>query len=306
MFRINPMDKVIETFGLTKYYAKGIVGIEDLTLTVQPGEIYGFLGSNGAGKTTTIRLLVNLIFPTAGRAQIFGKDVVRERLEIVPHIGYLPGSIRLHRNMTGEEFLEYMGSFFSKPDRHYRRGLLERFEFADRDLKRRIKHYSSGMAQKIALVQAFQHKPELLIMDEPTEGLDPLMQHNFYELLKEYRHDGGTVFVSSHHLREVEQVCDGAAIIRKGRLVAIENVKELMKYTSRAIQVRFKHRLNRSSLECQAWEISSFDEKSLSARLTGDINEVIRLLARFDIEDLSLPPLSLEDVFLSYYQEEEK
>lgn len=298
------MEKVIETFALTKYYPKGIIGIKDLSLTVHAGEIYGFLGSNGAGKTTTINLLLNLIFPTSGRGKIFGKDIVKKRLEISKDVGYIPGGIRPHKNMTGRDFLDYMGHFFSKADLDYRRQLLDRFEFASTDLERLLKHYSSGMARKIAIVQAFQHRPRLLIMDEPTEGLDPVMQHNFYELLKEYRNNGGTAFISSHHLREVEQVCDGAAIIRKGILVAVEKVKDLMEHMARPIHVIFKKQVSRSKLESKAWEIISLEGNVLHARLSGNINEVIKLLAKFEIEDVSLPTLSLEDVFLSYYREE--
>ncbi|MCK5055218.1 MAG: ABC transporter ATP-binding protein [Candidatus Aminicenantes bacterium] len=299
------MDKIIETFGLTKYYPKGIIGIKDLSLTVHAGEIYGFLGSNGAGKTTMIRLLLNLIFPTSGRGRIFNKDIVKERLEICKDTGYIPGSIRPHRNMTGEDFLDYMGRFFAKPDVDYRRQLLDRFEFASADLHRHIKQYSSGMARKIAIVQAFQHHPRLLIMDEPTEGLDPVMQYNFYELLKDYRNNGGTAFISSHHLREVEQVCDGAAIIRKGKLVAVEKVKDLMDHMARPVHVRFKNAIDRFELESDAWEIISLKEKTVHARLSGDMDVLIKFLAKFEVEDLSLPNLSLEDIFLSYYQEEE-
>lgn len=299
------MEKIIETFGLTKYYPKGITGIKDLSLTVHAGEIYGFLGSNGAGKTTTIRLLLNLIFPTSGRGRIFNHDIVKKRLEICKDIGYIPGSIRPHRHMTGEDFLDYMGRFFAKTDVDYRRQLLDRFEFAAADLQRHVKQYSSGMARKIAIVQAFQHRPRLLIMDEPTEGLDPVMQYNFYELLKDYRDNGGTAFISSHHLREVDQVCDGAAIVRKGELVAVEKVNDLMNHMARPVHVRLKKPIKRSELESEVWEVVSLEDKDVHARLTGDMDVLIKFLAKFEVEDLSLPNLSLEDIFLSYYREEE-
>ncbi len=191
---------IIETFSLTKYYKNNVIGIEDLSLSVEEGEIYGFLGSNGAGKTTTIRLLVNLIFPSAGNARVFGKDIVKSHLDICKDIGYLPSAVRPPKYMTGENFLDYMGKLSSNGDIAYRNHLLEKFDFPSKDLKRKIKEYSSGMARKIALVQTFQHKPKLMIMDEPTEGLDPVMQNTFYELLKEYKENGGTVFLSSHHL----------------------------------------------------------------------------------------------------------
>ncbi|NIM11430.1 MAG: ATP-binding cassette domain-containing protein [Candidatus Aminicenantes bacterium] len=295
-------ENIIETFGLTKYYRRGIIGIEDLSLTVNQGEIYGFLGRNGAGKTTTIRMLVNLIFPTRGRARIFGKDMVKHHLEICKNIGYIPSAVRPHKHMTGEDFLNYMGNLSANGDIQYRNYLLKKFDFSQKDLKRKIKEYSGGMARKIALVQTFQHRPRLMIMDEPTEGLDPVMQHTFYELLKEYRDNGGTVFISSHHLLEVEQVCDRAAIIRSGRLVAVEKIHELMNHMARTLQVKFKNPVGASHLESDAWEIVNKDGTSLTAKVTGDIDKVIKFLSRFDIKDISLPKPSLQDVFLDYYR----
>lgn len=298
------MEKIIETFGLTKYYDDDVVGVEDLSLSVEPGEIYGFLGSNGAGKTTTIRLLLNLLFPTAGKARIFGKDSEKYHLEICKDIGYLPSSVRPHKHMTGEAFLDYMGRLSDCRDVEYRSHLLKQFDFSDKDLKRKIKNYSTGMARKIALIQSFQHRPKLLVMDEPTEGLDPVMQHTFYELLKDYRDNGGTVFLSSHHLREVEVVCDRAAIIRGGRMVTVEKIKDLMNQTARPLHVTFKESVDAMRLATDAWEIVSFDGRHLEAKVTGDIDAVIKRLGHFHIEDMSLPNVSLQDVFLDYYKEE--
>jgi ABC-2 type transport system ATP-binding protein len=296
------MENIIETVGLTKYYGNGVIGIEGLSLTVREGEIYGFLGSNGAGKTTTIRLLVNLLFPTSGRAEIFGKDMIKQHLEICKDIGYIPSSVRPHRNITGGDFLDYMGRLSGNGDLEYRRYLLDAFAFSEKDLKRKVKEYSSGMARKISLVQTLQHRPRLLIMDEPTEGLDPVMQHTFYQLIKEYNAKDGTVFISSHHLLEVEQVCDRAAIIRDGRLVAVENVQDLMERTGRIIQVKFKDPVAPDHLHSPDWEIISINENSLKAKITGDIDHIIKLLGRFDIKELSLPNPSLQDVFLGYYR----
>ena len=295
-------ENIIETFGLTKYYKNGIVGVEDLSLSVQAGEIYGFLGSNGAGKTTTIRMLVNLLFPTGGRAEVFGKDMVKHHLEICKNIGYIPSSVRPHRHMTGEDFLGYMGKLSGYGDREYRHYLLEKFDFSEKDLKRKIKEYSSGMARKISLVQTFQHRPRLMIMDEPTEGLDPVMQHTFYQLLKEYKENGGTVFISSHHLLEVEQVCDRAGIIRSGHLVAVEKIQDLMKHTGRILEVTFKIPPHPYQLNCDAWEIVSINEKTLKAKVTGDMDQIIKFLSQFSIKDISLPNPNLQDVFLDYYR----
>ncbi len=299
------MGFIIETSALTKYYAKKVVGIENLSLTVEAGEIYGFLGSNGAGKTTTIRLLLNLLFPCSGGASIFGLDAVKHHLQIVRRIGYLPSAVLPFKQLTGSGFLDYMGSFFPSADAEERKRLLDRFEFGAEDLKRKIKDYSSGMARKIAIIQAFQHRPELVVLDEPTEGLDPVMQHRFYQLLREYRQQGGTVFISSHHLREVERVCDRAAIIRKGRLVTVETVQHLFERMAPLIHVVFTGPVPREQLEDEAWEITDWNGQSLSACLHGDINRVIRLLGRYQLKSLSAPALSLEDVFLSYYREDE-
>lgn len=300
------MTQAIETFGLTKHYPGGVVGVEDLSLSVEHGEIYGFLGSNGAGKTTTIRMLVNLLFPTGGNAKIFGKDVVKQHIDICRQIGYLPSSVRPHNNMTGHDFLDYMGKLSGDGDLDYRRQLLDRFDFAAKDLKRKVKEYSSGMARKIALVQTFQARPKLMIMDEPTEGLDPVMQHRFYELLKEYRAEGGTVFLSSHHLLEVEQVCDRAGIIRNGHLVAVEKIHDIMQHMARSIHVTFKEKIDPSLLESPAWEIQQNNGIKVTAKVTGDMDTVIKHLSRFQIQDLSLPNPSLQDVFLNYYKDGER
>jgi ABC-2 type transport system ATP-binding protein len=247
---------------------------------------------------------LNLIFPTSGSAEVFGKKASREHIDICGLVGYAPSGVRPPRNITGDEFLNYMGRYYRQNDPKHLKNLLDTFEFSKKDIKRKVKEYSSGMARKIAIIQAFQHKPELVIMDEPTEGLDPVMQHHFYELLNDYRSKGGTVFLSSHRLREVEQVCDRAAIIRNGILVTVETVKDLVERTSRIITIHFKKKIPRSVLETGELEIIEFNGERLKAKLKGDINKVINLLAKYEVKDLSLPPLSLEDVFLHYYREE--
>jgi len=300
------MQTIIEINGLTKYYQKSLIGIDNLNLEVQEGEIFGFLGSNGAGKTTTIRLLINLLFPTSGSAKIFGLDMVKDHLQICKDIGYIPSSIRPHKQMTGYEFLKYLGTLSAngRCHREYQQYLLDRFTLSTKDLHRKIKDYSSGMARKIALIQAFQHRPRLLIMDEPTEGLDPVMQETFYQLLKEYRDKGGTVFLSSHHLREVELICQRAAIIRQGRLMAVEVIQDRLKCSGRSIYVTFQQPVPLEQLKCPAWEITHLDGCQMSARLTGEMDTVIKFLAGFPIQNLNLPNTSLQDIFLNYYREE--
>jgi len=300
------MQNIIETTNLTKYYKNGVVGIENLSLTVREGEIYGFLGSNGAGKTTTIRILMNLIFQTSGRAQIFGKDCVKQRLEICKDIGYLPSAVIPHRYMTGEGFLDYMGKLSGNGNQTQRRYLLDRFEFSERDFKRKVKDYSTGMARKIGIIQALQTKPRLLIMDEPTEGLDPVMQNTFYELIREYRDQGSTVFLSSHHLLEVEQICDRAGIIRNGHLVAVEKINDLARYKTRKIWIEFKSFPDRAELDSPLWEIMNLTDNSLEAKITGDIDSIIKMISKFNIRDMSISNPNLHEIFMSYYQENPK
>ena len=203
----------ISADGLTKHYAAGgrtIRALEDLTIEVREGEIFGFLGPNGAGKSTTIRLLLGFLHPTAGRATVLGLDIVRDSVAIRGRTGYLPGGIALYDGLTGERQLDYLGELSGRPSVR-RAELCDRLELSPRTLARPIRDYSRGMRQKIGIVQALQHDPELAILDEPSEGLDPLMQRAFYDILDGLRADGRTIFFSSHVLSEVERVCDRVA-----------------------------------------------------------------------------------------------
>ena len=214
------MSHAIETRGLTKYYGD-TAGIVDLDLMVEAGEVYGFIGPNGAGKTTTIRLLLNLLQPTKGSGTIFGMDAVADSVAIRHRVGYLPGDLALYPSMTGREFLLYFSRLRGVDTAAATTRLAERFEL---DLDRRIKEYSKGNRQKVGLVNAFMHEPELLILDEPTGGLDPLMQQEFAALLGEVRAEGRTVFLSSHYLPEVERIADRVGIVRQGHLIAVDTL----------------------------------------------------------------------------------
>jgi ABC-2 type transport system ATP-binding protein len=229
------MADAIRTEGLTKFYGK-VRGIEGLDLTVRVGEVFGYLGPNGAGKTTTIRLLLDLIRPTAGRAEVLGLDTRAASLQVRRRLGYLPGELHLYENMSGRELVRYLGALRGRDDRDHAAELAERLEL---DLDRPIKSLSKGNKQKVGLVQALAHRPELLVLDEPTSGLDPLVQHEFHRMLDEARRDGRTVLLSSHDLAEVEHIADRVGIIRSGRLVAVDAIADLKAKAVHRLELHF-------------------------------------------------------------------
>jgi ABC-2 type transport system ATP-binding protein len=213
----------VRTSRLTKDYGLGR-GLFELDLQVEAGEVFGFLGPNGAGKTTTIRLLMGLIRPTAGSAFVFGLDCVRDAVDVKRKVGYIPGDVPQFGSLRGAEIVSYLGGMRGGVDRGRVRTLAQRF---DLDLGRRFREYSTGNKQKLAIVLAFMHRPELLILDEPAGGLDPLNRQEFYRLMRESRDEGATVFLSSHVLSEVEQVCDRVGVVRAGRLAPVARLDEL-------------------------------------------------------------------------------
>ena len=234
----TPSRVVISTHGLTKHYGS-VEALTDLSLDVREGEIFGFLGPNGAGKSTAIRTLLGFLHATRGSASVLGLDIGSQSVEIRRLTGYLPGGIALYDSLTGEQVLDYLVDLQGR-DPHRRAELCERLELSESVLRRRVRDYSRGMRQKIGVVQALQHDPELAILDEPTEGLDPLMQHAFYRLLDDLRKEGRTVFFSSHVLSEVERLCDRVAIIRAGRLMAVHDVAELLARRRRKVTLRWR------------------------------------------------------------------
>src|SRR3954470_2751645 len=257
--RPDPMTLAIETAGLTKHYGQAsgsiaslrarlgmpphatVRALESLDIAVREGEVFGFLGPNGAGKSTTIRLLLGFLHPTAGSARVLGLDTVRDSVAIRRRLGYLPSGIALYDTLTGEQLLDYLAALSGRPPVR-RRQLCDRLELSAATLKRLVRDYSRGLRQKIGIIPALQHDPELAILDEPTEGLDPLMQRAFYEILDVLKAEGRTIFFSSHVLSEVERVCDRVAIVRQGRLVALEETAGLLARRKRNIMLRFTGR----------------------------------------------------------------
>jgi ABC-2 type transport system ATP-binding protein len=289
--------------GLSKSFGR-LRAVREVTLAVQRGEVFGFLGLNGAGKTTTIRILLDLLRPSSGSAAVFGHDCQRESRQARALVGYLPGELGLHPDMTGGELLALLARLGAAPvDRRYRDQLLERLEFAPVDLHRRVRDYSTGMKRKLGLIQALQADPPLLIMDEPTEGLDPLVQRALNDLLFELRRRGRTVFMSSHVLSEVERVCDRIAVLREGRIVLLATVPEVRRMGGRIARIQFTRATDAIALPADM----TFLERSPTrwqVRVPGEMGALLPLLAGLPVGDLEVVEPALEDVLRSFYREE--
>jgi ABC-2 type transport system ATP-binding protein len=297
--------------GLGKRYPTGsrlrghrteVVALEGLTIDVRPGEIFGFLGPNGAGKSTTIRILLGFLHPSTGRARVLGHDVASDGLAIRARTGYLPGGIALYDSMSGADLLDYLARLYGRPA-PLRTELLDRLELAATDLRRPVRDYSRGMRQKVGIIQALQHDPELAILDEPTEGLDPLMQHAFYGILEDRRRIGRTVFFSSHVLSEVERVCDRVAIIRSGRLEAAASIDELLARRRRRVELRVDGPM--PPLEgIPGLTVTQVRPGKVLADLEGDVGPLLAALQGVVVRDLLIEPARLEEAFLEYYAPE--
>jgi ABC-2 type transport system ATP-binding protein len=291
---------VIDTAKLTKYYGKQL-GIEDVDLEVKRGEVFGYLGPNGAGKTTTIRTLLDFIRPTRGSATVFGLDIRQSSVDIHRRVGYLNGELALYNNMTGEDLLKYLGNLRGGLDWKYVRELAARFQC---DLPRRIQGLSMGNKQKLGLLQAFMHKPELLILDEPTNGLDPLMQHEFYDLLTETKKEGRTIFLSSHILPEVEKVCDRVGIIRQGKLVTVETIETLKSHSVRQLEIHFARAIPKEKFSnVPGIRDILVQDKLLTCNVVGSLDALVKAAAQFEVINIISHEPSLEDIFMTYYNE---
>jgi ABC-2 type transport system ATP-binding protein len=293
---------VVETDRLTKRYGTAR-GIEDLTLTVERGEVFGFLGPNGAGKTTTIRTLLDLLHPTSGSARVFGLDSRRDSREIRARVGNLPGEFAYDERVSARQALGTFAALRGVGGLGRAQVLAERFEA---DLSRRLGELSRGNRQKIGLIQALFHAPELLILDEPTSGLDPLMQEEFLTVIAEERDRGATVFLSSHELDEVQRACDRVGIIRDGRLVAIEQVAEMRGRAYHDVDVQFAAPVDpREFLRLPGVTGLRADGDRLRFRVTGDLDPVVKAAARHVVRDLEVVEPTLEQLFLTYYRDEQ-
>ena len=289
---------VIQTERLTKSYGQHR-GIIDVDLTVDQGETFGFLGPNGAGKTTTIRLLLDLIRPSSGRALVFGIESTADPVAIHRRVGYLPGEFALFDRLTGGQTVEYYGNLRGGVDRSWQTELMDRF---DLDPTRRYREYSKGNKQKVGLVIALQHRPELLILDEPTAGLDPLVQQTFFQLVREAVRDGATVFLSSHILDEVERTCQRVAIIREGRLVRVDAVAALRDLAHHEVDLKFPAPVPLAEFQAIPGVADLVAEDGrLHLRMAGDLGPLVAVAARHGVVDLASREPTLEETFLAQF-----
>lgn len=289
----------MQTRGLTKDYGLGR-GILDLDLTVNEGEVFGFLGPNGAGKTTTIRLLMGMIQPTRGSASVFELDTHRQSVEVKRIVGYCPGELPQFGGWKGDEIVAYISGLRGTVTEADVAGIATRL---DLDLSRKYREYSHGNRQKLALLLAFMHRPRLLILDEPTSGLDPLHQQAFYSLVRDARAGGATVFLSSHVLSEVEQVCDRVGIVKDARLVTVGNIGELAGIRSHRLEIEFADSVPAERLRAvPGLEQLVVEEHRASAMLRGSFEPLMAALAGHRVTRLSSREPTLEEIFLSYYR----
>ena len=291
----------LQTSRLTKDYGQGR-GLFDLDLEIPAGHVFGYLGPNGAGKTTTIRCVMGMIRPTSGSAHVFGLDCIRDPVEVKRRTGYLPGEMPQFGSMRGREVVAYFGGMRGGVDKHRVRALADRF---DLDLGHRYREYSSGNKQKLGILLAFMHRPDLLVLDEPTGGLDPLNQHEFYSLVREVRDDGATVFLSSHILSEVEAICDRVAILRAGRLVRVAGLDDLRRIRVHRVTIEFAPGTQVPDQRVRAASGVAdvdVDGEALSCTVHGSFEPLMQALAGAHVVNLVSEEPRLEEVFLDYFR----
>ena len=297
-------EPAIRIESLTKYFGP-VIGVEELSFEVARGEIYGFLGANGAGKTTTIRLLLDLLRPSRGRATVLGFDCRRDSLEARRQIGYLPGDLPIYPDLTAEGYLRYLGRLDGRPvSPQYLEELLSRFDVSELDLRRRLREQSHGMKQKIGIVQALMGRPPVLILDEPTAGLDPLMVQAFRGVLESLKKPGDTtVFLSSHVLSEVEATCDRVGVIRGGRMVATGTIEELKHGATRRVTVAFREPVTCNPPSLTGVTLRTRSPQQWVLEIKGPLGRFLQTLPAYPVHDLEIEPFKLEDYVVQHYAE---
>lgn len=288
---------IIETKNLTKYYGESL-GIKGVNLHVEEGEIFGFIGPNGSGKSTTIRLLLSLIYPTWGEAKLFGKDAIKYGPEVRKDIGYLPSEIFYYDKMKVMDLLNYSASFY---DKDCTKRIKELSDIMELDLNRRIEDLSYGNKKKVGIVQGLLHQPKLIILDEPTGGLDPLMQQKFFNIIKEENKKGATVFFSSHILGEVQELCNRVAIIKDGSIIEVQDIKTLRENNYKKISIIG------DDLKKEVFDLSGVtklikDKDEIKFFYKGDINTLTKVISSIKARDINIEEPTLEEVFMHYYE----
>jgi len=290
---------IIETNKLTKSYGKNR-GIVDVNLQVKEGEIFGFVGPNGAGKSTTIRTLLNFNFPTSGYGTILGKDIVKESSEIKKYIGYVPSEVKFYDESKVKDIIRYAESFYENTNKEDTDELCKELEV---ELEKKMSELSLGNKKKVAIVQALIHNPKLLILDEPTNGLDPLIQKKLFNILEKQRAKGTTIFLSSHNLVEVENLCDRVAVIKDGKIIDVIEIDKLARKTGVKITLKAEGIDNKKVEEFKG-EIIENNKGEITFSFIGDIDKLIKEIAKFNVEKLLIGEHTLEDTFMDYYKRE--
>lgn len=293
---------VIELNGLTKSYGKAR-GIVNVSFHVEEGEIFGFIGPNGAGKSTTIRTLLGLIHPTSGSATIFGKDSVKDAPEIAKDIGYLPSEVFYYDNMKVIDLLNYSASFYKKD---CSKRIKELAAIMELDLTKKIDDLSYGNKKKVGIVQGLLHEPKLIILDEPTGGLDPLMQQKFFDLLRGENKKGTTILFSSHILSEVQKLCDRVAIIKEGKIIEVEKMSTLKQDTYKKIKIETVSNQDGKQFEVPGVTKLTQEDHFISFLFKGNINLIMKKIAEMEIRNVWIEEPSLEEIFLHFYEKEEE
>jgi ABC-2 type transport system ATP-binding protein len=295
----------IKTTKLTKNYGKDR-GIIDVDLEVHTGEIFGFIGPNGAGKSTTIRTLLGLIRPTSGSVKIFGKDIMEYGPQIREEIGYLPSEVFYYDNMKVIDLLRYSASFYHKPKIQMIERIKELAALLDLDLMRKIDDLSYGNKKKVGIIQGLLHSPKLIILDEPTGGLDPLMQQLFFNLLRQENERGATILFSSHILSEVQKLCDRVAIIKNGKIIKVDNIADLRSNNYKRCKLEFNETfIDKRQFVLDGISDLKVDKLAASFLFKGDINTITHLFAKMDLKNVWIEEPELEEIFMHYYQKED-
>jgi ABC-2 type transport system ATP-binding protein len=293
---------VIETKKLTKYYGRER-GIIDLDLIVEEGEIFGFIGPNGAGKSTTIRTILSIIHPSSGSATIFGKDVTRFGPEIRKQIGYLPSEVYYYDNMRAMELLRYSASFYNKPKAETEKRIKDLADLLNLDLHKKIDNLSYGNKKKVGIIQGLLHEPKLIILDEPTGGLDPLIQQKFFGLIREENKRGATVLFSSHILGEVQRLCSRVGIIKDGKIIKVENIKDLLQNSTKRFKINTLKPIDKKVFaSIKGVSELAQEDKEINFLYRGHLDEVTKVLAKLDLTNLEVTEPDLEEIFLHYYK----